>query len=178
MVYDFTDHVGPASLDVRAADPEVSCSWNAHAPIDAGGLGGHPTFPRERFDCPGGIFFNVGVTVIADERFLPRRCIWAHPPSRGELALRFHDVPTGDVVRGHAGMYWIIEREQKGAPVTMKIRVDGDEVGTYEHKDGEGWKPFSFSLAAHARQKSATVEFAVSTRNNRDRHFCFEADTR
>jgi hypothetical protein len=75
-------------------------------------------------------------------------------------------------------MYWIIERERKGAPVTMKVRVDGDEIGSYEHRDGEGWKAFSFALGSHARAAAATIEFAVSTRNYRDRHFCFEADTR
>ncbi len=178
VVYDFTDHVAPASLDVRGTEPEVACTWNPRATLLAGGLSGHPTFPPERFECPGGVFFNVGVTVIADQRFLPRRCIWAHPFSRGELALRFRDVPLGDELRGHAGMYWMTERERRGAPVTLKVRVDGDEVGTYEHRDGEGWKAFDFALGGHARAKGATVEFAVSTRNYRDRHFCFEADTR
>jgi hypothetical protein len=33
-------------------------------------------------------------------------------------------------------------------------------------------------LGAHAGAPAAEVEFAVTSPNYRDRHFCFEADTR
>ncbi|HVY48827.1 MAG TPA: hypothetical protein VHB21_23220, partial [Minicystis sp.] len=178
VVFDFTDHVDPEHAEVRTTDPPATCRWNAHAQVLAGGLGGHPTFPPERFECPAGTFFFAGVTIIADEKFLPRRCIWGHPPARGEIVTRFSDVPLGDVIRGHGGMYWIVEREQRGAPVTLRVRVDGDEVGAVEHRDGDGWKPFSLPLGAHAREKGATVEFAVSSPRYHERHFCYEADTR
>src|SRR6185312_11155566 len=97
VIYDFVDHARPGDADVRNTDPEAACPWNANAQIVAGGLGGHPTFPKERFECPIGVFFNVGVTVIADEEFRPRRCLWSHPPLRGEIVTRFHDVPLGKV---------------------------------------------------------------------------------
>src|SRR5262249_1215177 len=133
VVFDFTDHVRPPFADVRGTDPAVTCAWNPSAKVVAGGLGGNPTFPAERFECPGGEFFNVGVTVIADQAFRPRRCIWSHPFARGEIVTRFHDVPLGQVIRGHAGMYWIIEREKKGAPVTLTVRVDGEPIGSATH---------------------------------------------
>ena len=44
-----------------------------------------PPSRAQRFECPGGVFFNVGVTVIADEEFRPRRCLWSHPFARGEI---------------------------------------------------------------------------------------------
>jgi hypothetical protein len=178
VVYDFTDHLGPEAADVRGTDPPLACAWNPRATIVAGGLGGHPTFPPARFECPGGVFFNVGVTVIADEEFRPRRCIWSHPFARGEIVTRFHDVPLGGVIRGHGGMYWIIERERRGAPVTLTVRVDGDTVGSAVHRDGDGWAPFEFALGKHAGAPKAEVEFAVSSPNYRDRHYCFEADSR
>jgi hypothetical protein len=178
VVYDFVDHARPPSADVRGTDPPAACTWNPRAQIIAGGLGGHPTFPAERFECPGGPYFNVGVTVIADEEFRPRRCLWSHPLARGEIVTRFHDVPLGRTIRGHGGMYWIIEREKRGAPVTLTVRVDGDTVGTTVHRDGDGWAAFSFDLGAHAGARAAEVEFAVSSPNNLHRHFCFEADTR
>jgi hypothetical protein len=178
VLYDFVDHVRPGDADVRITQPAADCAWNPRAHVETGGLGGHPTFPAERFQCPGGEFFHVGVTVIADQDFRPRRCIWSHPPSRGEVVTRFHGVPLGEVIRGHAGMYWIIEREKKGAPVTLTVRVDGDTVGSFVHEDGDGWKGFEMPLGAHANAKSAEVEFAVTTPNYRDRHYCFEADTR
>lgn len=178
VAFDFTDHARPPFADVRGTEPAVACSWNPTAKIAAGGLGGHPTFPRERFECPGGVFFNVGVTVIADERFRPRRCIWSHPFARGEIVTRFRGVPLGKVIQGHHGMYWIVERPRKGAPVTLTVRVDGEVVGKTAHADGDGWSHFELPLGAHAGKSSAEVEFAVSSRNYRDRHFCFEADTR
>lgn len=176
--YDLVDHLDPAFVDVRGTAPPVPCTWNANAPLAASGTFGHPVFPSKRFECPGGVFFNVGVTVIADQDFRPRRCIWAHPFARGELVIRFREVPLGRVIRGHAGLYWIVEREKKGAPVTLTVRVDGDTVGSVVHRDGDGFAPFELSLGAHAGAAGATVELAVSTSDHRDRHFCFEADTR
>lgn len=178
VLYDFVDHARPPSADVRAAEPPVVCAWNPRSVVSSGGLGGHPTFPAQRFECPGGEFFNVGVTVIADQDFRPRRCLWSHPLARGELVTRFHDVPLGKVIRGHGGMYWITEREKRGAPVTLTVRVDGDTIGTYRHADGDGWSSFELPLGAHAGAEHAEVELAVTSPNNLHRHFCFEADTR
>lgn len=178
VVFDFVDNLRPPAVDVRGTDPEVTCAWNPRARVAAGGLGGHPTFPAQRFECPGGAFFNVGVTVIADEEFRPRRCIWSHPFQRGEIVTRFRDVPLGQVIRGHAGMYWMIERERKGAPVTLTVRVDGEVVGAATHRDGEGWAAFEIPLGAHAGAAAAVVEFAVSSADYSHRHYCFEADTR
>jgi hypothetical protein len=146
--------------------------------VAAGGLGGHPTFPPQRFQCPTGSAFNASVTIIADQDFLPRRCIWAHPPARGELAIRYHHVDLGEVIAGHSGMYWIIERELAGAPVHLAVRVDGEQVGEVVHVDGQGWAGFELGLGSHARARDAEVEFAVSSPNFRHRHFCFEATTR
>lgn len=178
VVYDFVEHVAPPWADVRVTDPPAVCRWNPRARVAAGGLGGHPTFPAARFECSGGLFFNVGVTVIADEEFRPRRCIWSHPPRVGEVVTRFRGVPLGAVIRGHAGMYWIIERERKGAPVTLAVRVNGETVGEATHVDGDGWAPFEFPLGAHAGAVGAEVEFAVRTSDYTHRHYCFEADTR
>ncbi|HVK68418.1 MAG TPA: hypothetical protein VM694_28365 [Polyangium sp.] len=178
VVFDFVDGLGPTQADVRVTSPEAACLWNPNARVLAGGLGGHPTFPAARFECPGGPFFSIGPTVIADQDFRPRRCLFAHPPARGEVVTRFSGVPLGTVIRGHGGMYWILERERKGAPVALAVRVDGEEIGRWEHRDGEGWAAFEMPLGAHAGKKSATVEFFVSSKNHAHRHFCFEADTR
>lgn len=193
--YDFVDHASPPSLEVfvRAVGvpapalddldeglvaPVSSltpCRWTTRAPIMVGGLAGHPTFPARRFECPGGPFFHVSETVIADERYLPRRCLFAHPPHKGEVVLRYRDVPLGDTIVGHSGLYWIVERNRAGAPVTLDVRVDGALVGSVVHEDGEGFAPFELSLGAHGQKSTATVELSVHADDVRHRHFCFEA---
>jgi hypothetical protein len=141
----------------------------------AGGLAGHPTFPADRFECPGGSFFNVGVTVIADQDFRARRCVWAHPPENGELLIRYRNVDLGQVIAGHSGMYWVVERNRSGAPVQLGVRVNGQAVGSAVHVDGDGWTSFEFDLGEQAGLSGATVEFSVRSSNHRHRHFCFEA---
>jgi hypothetical protein len=171
-----------SALEADAPASAAECAFEERATVLAGGLGGHPTFPPARFVCSRkNPFFNVGTTVVAaGEGFLPRRCIWAPPPpaGRAELRIRFSGVPLGQVIQGHSGMYWILERMRAGAPVTLVARVDGDEVGRVTHLDGQGWAPFSFPLGAHAGAERAEVELAVSSPDPGARHFCFEADTR
>jgi hypothetical protein len=179
VLYDFV-----AALDARHArvaltgsGPDVPCRYR-RARASNGDLHGHPTFPARRFACPGKRdWLFAGRTVIEDERYRPRQCIWAHPPGRGALSLRFDDVPIGRVLRGHAGSSWFVEREKRGTPVSLDVRVGGRELGAVEHRDGEGWARFELDTSALAGQR-LPVEFRVSTRRARNRDFCFQADVR
>ncbi|MBI4701963.1 MAG: hypothetical protein HY744_12565 [Deltaproteobacteria bacterium] len=171
--FDFVEGLTPDRVEVDLAGER--CPFNPRARVLSGGLGGHPTFPPARFECSAGEYFNVGVTVIADELFRARRCLWAHPPRRGELHIRFRGVDLGRVIRGHGGMYWMIERERTGAPVELVVRVGGETVGRYVHRDGDGWQSFELPLGRHEGARGAEVEFAVSSSDYRHRHFCFEA---
>lgn len=177
-VVDFVDRIAAGQADVSVSEGNAKCAFTKNARAIAGGLGGHPTFPAARFECPGGVFFNISETVIADQDFRPRRCIWAHPPNKGDVRIQFTDVSLGQVIRGHGGMYWLIERDKPGVPVVMNVRVNGRDIGRYEHRDGDGWSEFEMQLGENAGQKNATVEFTVSARNNLHRHFCFEAHSR
>lgn len=177
---DLVDLLRPPHGAVLVTDPPASCIWSTRSPVLAGGLGGHPTLPRERFECPGPPWMAVGVTVIADQRFLPRRCLWAHPPGHGDRVLRWSDVPLAGARRlvGHHGMYWVIERDGVGADVEIEIRVDGQAIGTTVHRDGDGWSPFTFDLPGAAPDRAATIEIAVRTSDADRRHLCLEATLR
>jgi len=175
---DFVSALSPQTQVFMSYAPGRRCRWWPKAAVRAGGLGGHPTFPPQRFVCPGSAFLNVGVTVIADQDFRPRRCLWAHPPARGSLVIRYPKVDLGRSIVGHGGMYWIVERTRKGAPVELVIDVDGQRVGRAIHADGDGWSKFSFPLGEHAGKQGATVSFSISSPDYRHRHFCFEARTR
>ncbi|MBI4951971.1 MAG: hypothetical protein HY908_08055 [Myxococcales bacterium] len=180
-VFDFVDAAVPERLAVAVADGAAAapCPFTARGRVSAGNLGGHPTFPAARFQCPGGEFMNVSVTVIADEHFRARRCLFAHPPLGGRaLELRYRGVELGTRIRGHGGIYWMVERELAGAPVELDVRVDGELVGHWVHRDGDGWAGFDFALGTHAGARDAEVVFAVRADDARHRHFCFEADSR
>jgi hypothetical protein len=178
VTFDFVDAIADASVvDVRRDGAETPCNYTTTARRDAGGLHGDPAFPAERHNCGGSESHFVGVTVVEDEQWRGRRCIWAQPIDGAELAIRFHDVPLGSTMRGHGTLPWWLERELRGTPVQMRIIVDGEVLGTYVHKDGEGWRLFVLPLGTHAN-KRADVEFRISSSRSHDRQFCFEVDSR
>lgn len=181
VTYDFVDHVKPpdAEVEVRRGAGSASCAFSANAPLESGGLFGSATYPSARFHCASEpAFMFVGVTVIDDERERPRQCVWQHPPNGdGETVTRFRRVPLGSVIRGHSGIGWMIERDRVGQPVTLRVLVDGEQMGESVHADGDGWKLFEVPLGTHANT-TADVEIRTSTSNNSGRQICWEADSR
>jgi hypothetical protein len=179
VLYAFTDHVRPDHLSVTEPDggSEKACPFTERARPTAGGLPGHPTYPRERFRCAGGEPFFVGVTVIDDQAYRPRRCIYAQPPrDGGPLRLRFSGVPLGREIRGYGGRPYLIFRDGVGAPVSVAAYVDGHKVGESIHPDEAGFSPFRFELGA--RSGLAEVVFEVTAAEPRYRQFCFTAEMR
>ncbi len=179
VLYDFLAHLQPPELSVWVEQDgqRFDCPFGP-AQVSNGDLHGHPTFPSPRFSCSqGNEALFVGPTVIEDQRYLPRRCIWAHPPKRGQLRLRFEGVPLGTELHGYAGLPWFFERESKGADIRLELHVAGERIGEYVHSDGEGWKPFSFSTERFAGQTQA-VELSVQSAKLWRRWFCFQAEAR
>ena len=96
VVYDFVDHARPPFADVRGTEPPVDLRVEpARADRSPAASAATRRSRPSASSAPAGVFFNVGVTVIADEEFRPRRCLWSHPFARGEIVTRFHDVPLG-----------------------------------------------------------------------------------
>jgi len=173
--FDFVDALGPAEVTVTAATR--ACPWREHARRMTGGLHGPMAFPEQRFQCPGGGPYFVGVTVVDDEQYRPRRCIWAHPVRGGTLTIRYRGVPLGRVIRGHGGLSWFLMRDGMGSPIELTVRIDGEMVGAYVHRDEQGWNRFELPTGRH-EGTSAEVEFEISSQDPRNRNFCFHADTR
>ena len=178
VLYDFSAHLEPPALSVALEDGGNSspCSFGP-AKVSNGDLFGHPTFPSPRFSCASNDWQFVGRTVIEDQQYLPRLCIWAHPPGRGAVQLHFDGVPIGQKIRGHGGTPWFFERERRGADIELEVRVGREVVGEYRHADREGWKAFEFSTERFAGQ-TLPVEFRVRARSASQREFCFQAETR
>jgi len=175
--YRFVEHVAPGELEVAvvANGSERPCVFRDHARVTAGGLHGQVAFPSVRFACPGGDEMFVGVTIIDDQAYRPRRCLWAHPPAKGFLRLRFRDVPLGTRLHGGAGLSYFLFRDGVGAPITLTATSGGVQLGAATHRDEDGWTSFDFSTPALAGQ-SATVDFEVRSAGDFRRDYCFSAE--
>lgn len=178
---DFVDRIAAGDAEVfsvtgrqRQLEP---CNFKTNAKVTNGALHGHPTFPRRRFDCNGGQWYFVGATVIEDQLYRPRRCIWAHPKKKRRLLIAFDNVELQHRIHGYGALSWFTERELRGAPVKMVVRVNGETLGSYVHKDGEGWSSFQFTTEEYTGQR-ARVEFEISSKKPWKREFCFQADVR
>ena len=178
VLYDFLEHTDPehARVSVHRQGKSDDCPWTK-AKVSNGDLHGHPTFPARRFVCPYGDWSFVGTTVIEDQLYRPRRCIWAHPVSRGVLAVCFESVPIGATIRGYGALPYFFEREARGTAIELAVYVAGEPVGDWQHADGQGWKAFEFSTARFAGQHHP-VEFRVQSKRAWRREFCFQADVR
>jgi hypothetical protein len=176
--YRLLDHVAPSDLTVAVVvdDQETPCPFTDRAPVTAGGLHGHVTFPRERFRCPGGESSFVGVTVIDDQEYLPRRCIWAQPPQRGTLRLRFSNVPLGTTLRGWAGLSYFLFRDGLGEPVTIAFLTNGRSLGEHRHRDEWGFRAFSLATKNDAGRTS-DLDVLVRAESAPNRDFCLVAET-
>jgi hypothetical protein len=171
--YRLLEHVNPNELTVTLVEGEQStpCVFSDRARVFAGGLHGAVAFPRERFVCPGPASAFVGITVIEDQDYRPRRCLWAQPPPGGVLKLVFAEVPLGATLRGFAGLSYFLFRDSDAPPVTLSLSSQGTELGRYEHQDRSGWHPFRFATT-HLAGKTAPLELEVSSRGRQGRDFC------
>lgn len=182
VVTDFTDLIdeGRAEVSWVFDGQSQNCPWRPNENAVAPGLFGYPTMPSKRFICGREGWQSVGVTVQDDDHYYARRCVWSHPPSRGQVLIRFKGVQLGLAIRGHLGIHETLSREQRGAPVDIEVAVDGDVVGVAHHIDGQSWdrSRFDLKLGAHASATNAEVTFRVLTRDANERHICWEADSR
>jgi len=178
--YRFVDHVRPGELTVALVrgDVEKSCEFTDHARAVAGGLHGQVAAPSERFQCPGGEALFVGVTVIDDQGYRPRRCIWADPPAQGALRLRFTAVPLGTRLRGFAGRSYFLYRDGGSAKVALTVSSGPTQLGVVRHADapgGEtGWLGFDLATGALAGQ-TADVDFEIRA-DGFQKNFCFAVE--
>lgn len=155
---------------------QAPCPWNPRAERNAGGLHGHVAFPARRFECRRNSHYFVGVTVIDDQEYKPRRCIWAHPPEKGVLVVRFSDVDVGPSLRGYAGLSYFLMRDGMGTPVKLEVSLDARSLGVHEQRDEWGFSGFEMPTHTGTR-RAASLEFRISSASPKNRHFCFYAET-
>lgn len=176
-LYRFLDNARAPSLRVSElrGDSEQSCLFTRQARSSAGGLGGHATYPRERFRCSGGERFLVGVTVMDDQHYRPKRCLLAHPPDEGALRLEFADVPFGKRIRGGAAFTHLLARDDHGAAVQLSVHVAGRSLPAQAFRPERGFQPFDFVMPPNL-PASGSVRFEVRSASLPARELCFSAE--
>jgi len=178
VVFDFVDALPSAQVDYRPRGQLTECPWKERVsgPV-RGGLGFGPVPPRQRFVCEAREASAwVGSTILEDLSLAPRRCIWQHPQSGGPVGVTFKDVHLGTRLVLYAGLDYHRERDERGAPVTMRVSIDGEEAARLVHRDGEGYKRYEVDTRpAQKRSGSArgAVRVEVSADDRRDRWFCW-----
>jgi hypothetical protein len=129
---------------------------------------------------PGGREQWVGTETISDLDHRPRRCVWAHPLSRGRvLRLHYPRVPRGRTLEGHTATDYVVGRHCGQAPVDLAVEIDGEVVLNVQHHDCGGWTSWQdFSVEVPDGPGTADVAFLVSAPDPEGRHFCFQAQMR
>lgn len=179
VLYDLVEHVGEAEVALLEGGEERACRVVRSARPTGGGLGQGPITPAERHVCdPARPWLWVGATVEEDLDMRPRRCVWQHPPGAEPVRARFRDVPLGDAIVLHAGLWWEHERTMEGGPVDVVVRVDGREVGRLVHRDGDGWKGAEIAVPQVLRGGQGTIDVEVSAPSPHLRTLCWAASTR
>ena len=177
LLEDLVTDAIPSRLRVSRVESngETDCP-QGHGGFITGGLGSGTPVPDLRFVCPGPGGF-VGVSLVEDASYYPRRCIDARPfGGKSILRLRFSDIKFGHSLQGHHTLF--VEAEhQMHAPVNISFSVDGTVIGRAMHRDMESWKPFEFDTSDRAGT-TGELTVDIQSETSAGRMYCFEADTR
>lgn len=174
VLYDLTENIRSAT--VRRDDRE--CPWRRMR-AEGGGLSRGPLTPAERFFCGPEPWLFVAPTVTEDLDLMPRACIWQHPAGgEGVISTTFEDVPLGERIVLHGGLYYWHERDLEHGPVVARVLVDGTEVGRMVHEDGDGWARIEALTRPLGGAERGDVRIEVTAENPHLRTFCWAASIR
>lgn len=174
VVYDLNENIRNAT--VRRDERE--CPWRRMR-AEGGGLSRGPLTPAERFFCGPEPWLFVAPTVTEDLDLMPRSCIWQHPAGGdGIISTTFEDIPLGERIVLHGGLYYWHERELEHGPVVARVLVDGTEVGRLVHEDGDGWARIEAETRPLGGAERGDVRIEVTAENPHLRSFCWAASIR
>lgn len=175
-----TDHAEPPDLSAseRSESGETTpCRYGMRPPSSASGLLARPASPRQRFSCGPAEADYVGTTIIDDQHYRARRCLWANPAAGGLLTLNFANVPIYDQLYGYIGFPYFRFRDHGWPPVTVSFAIDGIPLGTHTHLPESGWQPFQLATVQF-RGSSHELRMEIRAADSRELELCFYAATR
>lgn len=179
VLFDFVDRIDDARVTMLENGAERECRFQSSGRPAGGGLGTGPTTPSHRHVCdPGRPWLWVGATVQEDLKMLPHRCVWQHPAGAEPIRARFEAVPLGDRIVLYASLWWEHERTMEGGPVDIALSVEGQQLATLSHRDGDGRARLDVELPPALRGRVGTVDLSVSSLTPNLRTLCWSATTR
>lgn len=173
VVYDFVTAVESGAVEVFSKQGEtlLPCRPGRVGRASTGGLHGHVAYPQQRHECPGGRL--VGVTLIEDADYRPRRCILVQPPVSGSLLLRFGAVPKSRKLVGFRGLSYFLERDDIAPAAELSLHEAGRMLGQQPVVGAAGWSRFeqarveasdSLDVEVKALRAGVDVCFALEAR--------------
>lgn len=181
VLYDFVANLEQARVSQVVAGQAQDCP-RVHLPPRGGGLGQGPYWPADRFVCdPQSPWLFVARTVNEDRDLALRTCVWQHPRGVEPIRATYHDVPLGERIVLDADIYYEHEREEVHGlvPFELRVRVDGHDVGTMRHLDGQGRKRMVITTGERGdRGRTGTVEIETTTAEPHLRTVCWSGSTR
>lgn len=180
--YNFVQSIQGAVVEHMVDGAARPCTWRRAGMSRHTGLAQGHIIPDERFVCGPGIPW-VGATVMENLDYRPHYCIYQHPKGPDPMRATFRNVPLGDRVVIYGGLYNRHEREGTGAPITARVRVDGESVGALVHRDLEGWASAviptrSAEAAAADPDARGDITVEVFAPNAGYRSFCWTGTVR
>lgn len=182
VLYDFTDHWRQATALLVENGAERACELT-RMPPHGGGLGTGDYWPSERMACdPGRPWLFFAPTINEDRDLALRRCLWQHPSGPEPFRVTYPDVPLGERLVVYADIYYENERNEMHGlvPFELRVLVDGRDVGTMRHFDGQGRKRMVVPTQELGRNPSrtGTVTFETTSADPHFRGVCWSGTTR
>jgi hypothetical protein len=179
VLFDFVASWERAEATIVRDGAEKPCPLKNNGSARGGGLGRGVLMPvTKRFECDARVpWLFVSDVVLEGLENEPHHCLWQHPQGDEPVQLTFRAVPLGAALVFHAGIYYEHERMRKGGPVQATISVDGQVLGTFEHKDGDGFRALTLDTSQLGKA-SGDVTVAVRAHEPEARSFCWAATTR
>jgi len=172
--YDFVSALedGHARVFAELGDELSECIFSERPRTEAGGLHGHVAYPRRRFQCGLGRF--VGVTLIDDQDYRPRRCILAQPPDGGSIVVRFAEPVSAPRLIAYLGASYFLERDATTPQVELTVSAGAAAPARRSFAGAEGWT--RFELSGPPQPAPVEVRFRRLTRSRAD--YCFSLEAR
>jgi hypothetical protein len=164
--YAFTEQLRSARVHHETYDGRTPCAeWMEQN--GQGGAGGRWSCPQDKE------WFYVAPEWhrMGDH---PRRCLWAHPPTRGRLVMEYPGVPLSGVLYGRGG-HTTNSQHHARAPLFLDVTIGNSAPQRFVFELEDNFRPFMVKTATTG---TATISFAVSSPDAGANHFCFDAEMR